>query len=118
MTPRMILLLGLAGACAPDEDTAPAHTDTDADAATWSGDVHPVLTASCQGCHEGVMPMALTGDPATDYDTVLPYTDVEDPEGAALYQAATGLAHAAVLVEGSPEAGALRSWMAAGARED
>jgi len=130
MTPRIVLGLWLAAACTPRGDTGPAETDADADAdtdadtdadadpATWSGDVHPVLTDSCMGCHQDAMPMALTGDPAADYDTVVPYTDVADPSGSTLYEAATGIAHAAVLAEGSAEAGALLSWMAAGARED
>ena len=120
MTPRMVLALWLAAACTPERDTGPADTDadTDADPATWSGDVHPVLTTSCQRCHQDTRPMALTGDPAVDYDTVLPYTDVADPAGSTLYEAATGLAHAEILPEGSEEAGALLSWMAAGARED
>ncbi|MBN1336785.1 MAG: hypothetical protein JXB39_12580 [Deltaproteobacteria bacterium] len=118
MTPHMVLALWLAPACAPEGDSGPAGADTGHRPATWSADVHPILTTSCQGCHQGAMPMALTGDPASDYDVVVPYTNVADPERSTLYEAATGLAHASVLAEGSEAAQAFVSWMAAGARED
>ncbi len=117
MTPRMLLALSLA-ACTHDGGPTGDDTDGGAPPATWSGGVHPLLVEACRGCHQGSVPMALSGDPATDYDTVLPYTDTGDPEGSTLYEAATGLAHATVFPVGSAEAEVLRSWMAAGARED
>lgn len=122
---RLLLIpsaLALLAAGCPTEpgpgDTGPAETGG-VTAATWSGEVHPLLDARCRSCHQSItMPMPLVGDPHVDYPSVHAYVNVHDPDGSPVVTAPTGTEHPQILPSGGVEVETLLAWIRAGALED
>ncbi len=83
---------------------------------TFSGDVHPMLWESCGGCHlPAFAVMALTGDPAEDYDIIMPYVDVVNPMASLLLTKATGVQHEKIWEVGGNEFETTIAWIENGA---
>lgn len=112
-----------------DDDDITSDDDDDDDtvieAPLWADDVHPVLLARCQVCHQnggpgGSSALVLTGDAAADYLEVATQVDPDSPDESALLAKASGrTSHGgqAVLAVDSADYLTILDWIAAGAAE-
>jgi mono/diheme cytochrome c family protein len=123
------LLCGLwLGACAGFDRGDPAFDEPVPDAGEADGDrpadfaaAHSVLIDRCGGCHTqggaAATPIALTGEPADDHETIVAHHKPNDPGTSRLLSKARGEGHGGgpVLDRNSPDYVTLRDWIAAGA---
>ena len=112
------MLLFALFACAPDADSAPPDSGVAPDVA-WYGDVEPILTQSCSGCH---VAGGVGGFPLDSYATAAPMAgaiaDAVEARRMPPWKAVEGCND----YEGDPSLSAaaikrLRSWSDAGAPE-
>jgi hypothetical protein len=109
-----------------DDDDITSDDDDDDDtvaAPSWLDDVHPVLVARCQVCHQnggpaGSSALVMTGDPSADYVEIGPFLDEDSPADSPLLTKGTGQqTHAgqAALPPDHADYATLLSWIEAGA---
>lgn len=107
----------------PEDDSTDGDASGDADGGqSFATSVFPILSARCTACHGpgGVgasSQMRLSGDTATDYETVLALVDVRSPANSRLLQEASGQGHGGgtVLASDSTDYRTVLAWITGGA---
>ena len=128
LLPHVLLLLTACGGfdrgdVTPDELAGDDGGTSDSDGgSSFASTVFPILTTRCTTCHGsgGVATGSafhLSGDAATDHDTVLGLVNVASPAGSTLLTEATGNSHGggAVIAVGSDDYNTILAWITGGA---
>ncbi len=107
------------------EPATAAASDEEADAeVVFDPEVHSLLVARCQGCHDGGRNpgsgFPVYGDAARDFATAHDLVDTDDPAASVLLAVSVGEGHPAgpVFDRDSDDYATLRAWAASGARYD
>ncbi|TVQ44315.1 MAG: hypothetical protein EA371_13770 [Gammaproteobacteria bacterium] len=117
-----------------DHENAAGQTDNAATEATseeggdsevvFAPEVHTLLVARCQGCHDGGRNpdsgFPVHGDAAQDFETARAMVDTDDPAASPLLAVSVGEGHPAgpVFDRDSDDYATLLAWAEAGARFD
>ncbi len=106
-----------------DAQTGDASQAGDGGALSFATSIHPVMTASCHGCHAvgqqaGDTQLLLTADVAADYEVVMRFVDTSSPAGSRLLSKMSGNGHGGgtVFAATTPEYLTFLQWIQQGAR--
>ena len=95
------------------------------DAATYEGDVYPILLSQCSSCHEAgavasSTALVLSSDPSADYDMISGLVTPGDPANSPLLQKASGATShggSGLLGETSVDYQIIEAWVEQGAAQ-